>query len=999
MSFAQRNRILDTFRLMKIKIFISIFFLTAFVCGQENSKIDSLKRKSKKSVGPREKYETLVLIFENSLYQNLDTAGVYRKQIHHLVEKNPEFEISFHSLSAKYYYFKFELDSALYHTNLILDIAQKEGNDSLISDSYRRIAILQSRKGNLEEAVITGKLALNSANKSGNWELVASANTMVANQLYKKDNYDEALIHYLIADSIYKANNERSRNVALIYDNIGNIYINFKDAKALDYINESEAIYSALDDGEGIAYTQNLRGTFFKNNKEYRKSIEEFLKSADFYENYGNDYSKNTVYVKLLNVYSALGEYKKAENYLNKSEALINNTSSVDMKFETYLSAIQSFLDQGKNKRALGYLKKTEELLSNKKGSLYLHTAKGVSEGFTKAYEGLGRYDLALRYSKKWKGLNDSINSLNNLELSKNLEAKYQAEEKEKEIALLEAEMKAVEIQKSNQRKLFIAGLGVFSIAGFFLFFTLRNRQRTNKKLKELDRLKSNFFANISHEFRTPLTLISTPIEKRLASEKLNKADRSEFEMIQRNSNRLLSLVDQLLDLSKLESGNLKLRVSKGDLSPLLRSITSSFQYLAEQKGVKYSVKVDDLKNVWFDKNVVEKVVINLLSNAFKYTPDNGHISFAAAIKNGRLVVNVENTGTALSKEEVEQIFNRFYQADENADGVGIGLSLVKELVTLSHGEISVENTSNKKILLKVILPIAESDFNPDELVRFKPIDASLTDYEPNAVLAHDRKKIDLEIDVDQPILLIVEDDPDIRDLVFQSFSNSFQILEAENGKIGIEKAMKFVPDIIISDVMMPETNGLELCQQLKLDERTCHIPIVLLTAKADEEDQFKGLETGADDYVKKPFRLKLLQTRVQNLVTSRKLLRDRYSQEVILKPKDIAITNLDERFLQRIQAVLDKKMTEPSLSVEEFSVLIGMSRMQLHRKLKSLLGLSATEFIRNERLKSAAELLKTTNISIAEAAYSTGFNEVTYFSKCFKKTYGVSPSTFRKNS
>ncbi len=984
---------------MKIKLFISLFFVATFIYSQQYSKIDSLKRRFKENTDVQNKYENLVSIFEYYLYQNLDSAGLYRKQIHRLAKKNPELMISSHSLSAKYYYFKFELDSALYHTNLILDIAQKVANDSLISDSYRRIAILQSSKGNLEEAVITGKLALNSANKSGNWELVASANTMVANQLYKKDNYDEALNHYLIADSIYKANNECSRNVALIYDNIGNIYINFKDTKALYYINESEAIYSDLDDGEGIAYTQNLRGTFFQKNKEYKKSIEEFLKSANFYENYGNDYSKNSIYVKLLNCYSALGEYKKAENYLKKSEALISNTSSVDMKFETYLNAIQFFLDQGKNKRALAYLKKTEELLNNENSSLYLHRAKGVSEGYSKAYEALGRYDLALRYSKKWNGLNDSINSLNNLELSKNLEAKYQADKKEKEIAWLEAEKKAVEIQKSNQRNLFIAGLGVFSIAGIFLFFTLRNRQKTNKKLKELDTLKSKFFANISHEFRTPLTLISAPVEKKLASENLNKADRSEFEMIDRNSKRLLSLVDQLLDLSKLESRNLKLGVTQGDLSPLLKAITSSFQYLAKQKSINYSVKVDDLKNVWFDESIIEKIVINLLSNAFKYTPENGNVNFDASQKNDRLEISLENTGAVLSKEKIDQIFNRFYQVDANADGVGIGLSLVKELVTLSHGEISVENTSNKKIRFKVVLPCTRNDFHSDELISLEQLDSISTDFEPELIITEATKAKDEEIDIDQPILLIVEDNEDIRKLVIQVFSNSFQILEAENGKIGIEKAIKFVPDIIISDIMMPETNGLELCKQIKLDERTCHIPIILLTAKADEEDLYRGLETGADDYITKPFKLKLLQTRVQNLVASRKLLRDRYSQEVILKPRDIAISNLDEQFLERMQTVLDKKLTEPSLNTEELSKLMGMSRMQLHRKLKSLLGLSTTEFIRNERLKSAAELLKNTDISIAEAAYSTGFNEVTYFSKSFKKVYGLSPSAFRKDN
>ncbi|MBT8285392.1 MAG: response regulator [Flavobacteriaceae bacterium] len=243
-----------------------------------------------------------------------------------------------------------------------------------------------------------------------------------------------------------------------------------------------------------------------------------------------------------------------------------------------------------------------------------------------------------------------------------------------------------------------------------------------------------------------------------------------------------------------------------------------------------------------------------------------------------------------------------------------------------------------------------------------------------------------------------MEDHPEVRDLLKNQFSKKYKIVEATNGKEGLKQAMEWVPDLIISDIMMPEMDGLELSKILKTDERTSHIPIILLTARAGEEDQYKGLTTGADAYVTKPFKSKLLQTRVQNLIESRKTLRDRYSQEVILKPKDIAITNLDEIFLERVQEVLDLKLTESAFSTQEFAEAVGMSRMQLHRKLKALTGLSASEFVRSQRLKLAASLLQKSDANISEIGYQVGFNDPSYFTKCFREAYGVSPSAFSKN-
>jgi signal transduction histidine kinase/DNA-binding response OmpR family regulator len=540
----------------------------------------------------------------------------------------------------------------------------------------------------------------------------------------------------------------------------------------------------------------------------------------------------------------------------------------------------------------------------------------------------------------------------------------------------------------------FIALCLLIGLSLIYWFERYRNQQKINAKLQELDVFKSRLFANISHEFRTPLTLISGPIEKRLNQEELHEDDRTEFTMIQRNSNRLLNLVDQLLDLSKLESGHLKLKVVQGNLSLFLKALASSFQHTANKKRIEYNIDIAEINNAWFDKDVIEKTIVNLLSNAFKYTSEGGHITFSASILDNHAVFYIENDSQQFTKTQIDHIFNRFYQIDENAQGVGIGLSLVKELVTLSHGKISVENASSNSIAFRVSLPILKSQFQPDEIVEdiFEPSIKESKNY-----LVETDHETEQVIDEDLPILLIVDDHEDIRNFIKSAFKNNYQVVEAMDGEIGVKKAIELIPDIIISDVMMPKLNGFQLAEKLKQDERTCHIPIILLTAKADDADRFIGLETGADDYMVKPFKIKGLETRVKNLITSREKLRERYSQEIVLKPKDIAVSNFDEQFLEKVQDVLDNKLVESSFNTEDFSKAVGLSRMQLHRKIKALTGLTASEFIRSQRLKLAAQLLKTSDINVSQIGYTVGFNDHSYFAKCFKEAYKCTPTDYAK--
>ena len=529
------------------------------------------------------------------------------------------------------------------------------------------------------------------------------------------------------------------------------------------------------------------------------------------------------------------------------------------------------------------------------------------------------------------------------------------------------------------------------------LQLNLRLKMEETERFKKLNRFKSKLYTDISHEFRTPLTLISGPVDAKLSQGGLSDMDFANFSMIKRNINRLIALVDQLLHLAKLEKGKLKLKISKGDMGLFLGMLTSSFRYRASIKRIDYVVEIDELRPVWFDEDALEKIIINLLSNAFKYVSEGGRCQFVARRDGGKVRISVKNTVGQYSEVDLDNLFTRFYQQDEYSEGAGVGLSVVKELVNLYQGTITVEMEEPKLIHFSVSLPLRKSHFtnlavvelvkkagepnlNPDCSGHIMPI--------PDAV--HGDGSDDL------PILLIVEDHKEIREFLNSAWKTRYRIMEAINGEEGINTALEVVPDIIISDVRMPLCDGIELCNKLKTDERTSHIPIILLTAGVGEEQELLGLQSGADDFITKPFKLKILQARVDNLIGNRKMLRNRYSHESILEAKDIAITPTDEMFLNKLQSVLDDHLADPNFNAEAFCEKLAMSRMQLHRKLLTYTGLSTTAFIRSQRLKQAVHILKTSDASISEIAYAVGFNTPSYFIKCFRETYNKTPAEYQ---
>jgi len=540
----------------------------------------------------------------------------------------------------------------------------------------------------------------------------------------------------------------------------------------------------------------------------------------------------------------------------------------------------------------------------------------------------------------------------------------------------------------------------IFAIALAYKIKLNEQAKAEADSIKEIDNIKSRFFANISHEFRTPLTLIRGPLQQ-IEEQTNGKPQHGIAEVpwrhiktMRRHTDRLLELVNQLLDLSKIDSGKMKLRIIKGDVLQMLKVLTASFESMAERKGIHYHTHFPEQTLIaFFDKDKLEKIVTNLLGNALKYTPEKGTVSVIIETEENRLRIVVEDSGSGIAKKELDKVFDRFYQVEGTEDkGSGIGLALVKEMVDLYRGQISVSSEPGKGSRFKVSLPIDKNSFKENEIVygEWKGnqellVNKSIDEKEEIFI----QKKLSLQL----PLLLIVEDNIDLRNFICETVQQQYQVIKAVNGKEGFEKAVIEIPDVIVSDVMMPVMDGLAMAEKLKRDERTSHIPVILLTAKAGQQHKLEGLQTGADDYLLKPFDAKELLARIQNLINQRKLLRKKFAGDILLKPSEVSVNSADENFLTKVMEAIETNMQEEDFGVEQLAKAVAMSRSQLHRKLIALTGQSPSEVLRTTRLLRAKELLEKKAATPSEIAFKVGFNSHTYFSKCFKEEFGISPS------
>jgi signal transduction histidine kinase/ligand-binding sensor domain-containing protein/DNA-binding response OmpR family regulator len=519
-------------------------------------------------------------------------------------------------------------------------------------------------------------------------------------------------------------------------------------------------------------------------------------------------------------------------------------------------------------------------------------------------------------------------------------------------------------------------------------------------QLHELDVMKIKFFTNVSHEFRTPLSLILIPLEK-ILKQTSNTDQRDQFQMMHRNARRLLNLVNQLLDLRRMEVQQVKLNPSEGDIISFIKETANSFSDLSEKNNIDFSIRssVNTLETV-FDKDKLEKILFNLLSNAFKFTPDHGTVTVEIKrIEKSNepstfIEIKVIDTGIGIPVEKQDKIFERFFQHDLPKSmvnqGSGIGLSITYEFVKAHNGSITVESEPDKGSVFTVLLPVQKltgtvsKEQNLDEDILLKQASEVVTDEEN---LSRSNSKL--------PVLLLVEDNEDFRFYLKDNLKTNYSIIEARNGREGLEKTQQYLPDLIVSDVMMPEMNGIELCRKVKEEKTLSHIPVILLTARTSEEQRLEGFETGADDYITKPFNFEILQSRIKNLIHQRELFHKDFRKQIEVKASAVKITSLDENLIQNAIKLVEDNIGNPDFSVEHLSHELGMSRVHLYKKLLSLTGKAPLEFIRTIRIQRAAQFLEKSQLTVAEVAYKVGFNNPKYFTKYFKDEYNILPSAY----
>jgi len=764
--------------------------------------------------------------------------------------------------------------------------------------------------------------------------------------------------HQKVLDYRREKNNRSGISSSL--NNMASVYYRLDSLdKALELFQESYAIRESSGDKRGmreslanIAYILNQQGK----PKEAMVLIKQSLQVAEELNDLNAIISSN----------ETLGEIYMQLNQLDSAELVYSNTLPLAKEL-------------GINKRII----ELEEHIAE------IFYAKGE---YQKAYDHLNAY---------WT-LKDSIEGAASAERLAELEAQYESEKQEKEIAQLQQQNQ----QSRNLRNIFaisaLAALLLVILLGVFY----RYRQRKNRELLEakdlqtqqleaVNQMKSRFLANISHEFRTPLTLILGPTEQLLSTTE-DSSTKQQLSWIRTNGQRLLRLINQLLALSKIEAKEMKLKASQQDVVKFCQFVLSAFESLANQKQLKlrFQAKEEQLF-AYFDPEKLEQILNNLLYNSFKFT-EEGVISLIVEKENECAKITVADTGTGIHAEQLPHIFERFFQANQDEEiayaGTGIGLALCKELVELHSGKIEVESELGKGSRFLVWLPLGKAHLQEAEIIApttfvVKQAIPSFEEVEPlqQAVEAANEQ---------QSLILVIDDNVDMLDYIQLQLQKKYRVLQATNGQKGLEIAFQELPDLIVSDVMMPGLNGFELCTKLKNDIRTDHIPIILLTARVGKDYKIQGLKIQADEYLQKPFNSRELEVRIENLIAGRKRLRKRFAEQIVFQAAEIAETPQEEVFLQRLGEGIEKNLDDPQFDVNALCSIMNMSKSQLNRKMKAILNKTPNQYIRSYRLEKARQLLKQGQFTISEIAYDVGFSSPAYFTKCFHDEFGYPPST-----
>ena len=597
-----------------------------------------------------------------------------------------------------------------------------------------------------------------------------------------------------------------------------------------------------------------------------------------------------------------------------------------------------------------------------------------------------------------------------------------QIAEKQAKIENINNQLSESLIQHTNQRMLLYLSITAIVLITVFLLMAIRAyraKSKTNselkrqkeqleivsKQLEEATQAKLLFFTNISHEFKTPLSLILGPVQTLLAHNSLPKEEQDLLFLIKKNSNRLLHLISEVIEFRSYENNKMQMYFTKGNLKSFLNELNSFFTDRIKQKKLNFQFVAEDTSfEMAFDKEKVEKIYFNLLSNALKFTPQEGSINVSLTKEDLPLppskgevaVLRVFNSGSYIPKDKQNEVFEHFYKINPDSEGSGIGLALVQALVASHNGTISVESTEGEGTTFVIRLPFTQEQVSAKAVYDSNYIETHL-DLLPSLPASAEKLKLPTASPSapEKPTVLIVEDNEDMRQFIRYILSDNYNLIEAENGEEGFEVAKKHLPDVVISDVMMPKTDGFDLCQLLKTNVATNHIPVILLTAYALDEQKQVGFESGADAYISKPFNVKLLKTRVRKLIENRKKMRESFSNFLLNETKQETLGKVEQQFITDFTQYVENSIANPELNIDEIADALGLSRSNLYRKIKSLTDYSPNELIRTIRVKYAKQLLNSKAKSISEVAYEVGFSSPSYFAKCFKDFYNESPTEY----
>jgi signal transduction histidine kinase/DNA-binding response OmpR family regulator len=921
---------------------------------------------------------------------------------------------------------------------------------------------------------------------------VAAAQRLAGIACMRNAQYTEAVPAFTEALAFYQRTGNRAEaagcllNLGICREQLGQL------SEALSHFFGALRTDEALGDTNNIASDYDQIAIIYKKQGHYGKAEAFAQKAVALYGQTGNTAGQAATLINLGILYKSTKAYAKALDAYGRAGALFARADDPAGQAATLTNLGELYLQQGRHGLALDHFKRSlvlsesvgwkEAILSNLEGLANVYTARRqtgpaldhAGRGIVLAeqirspeyrykfnkllaanHKAAGNYPKALQYLEKSVQAHDSLYSLEKSRQIEELQVRYETEKKEQQIALLQKD-RALQASELDRKTLWQYGLGclllVLGLLGGVLFRTYRVRQQAKRQvlsgqlrvqqleanqLAEVNALKSRFFSNIAHEFRTPLTLILGPLENLLAGSRAGSREHALLQLAGTHSARLLALVNQLLDLSRLEAGVVRLDPRRGDVMPFLKGTTYSFLSLAEQKDIALGFTAGTEALVMdYDRDKLEKVMNNLLSNAFKFTPAAGRVHVSAGEVAGpspHLRVSVQDSGVGIPAEQLPRVFDRFYQAGNQPGGgpagSGIGLALAKELVEMHGGTLLVEPNPERGTTFTFTLPISRQA--PAESPR-PGHPATVPALPPGVELpvacglsAADRPPLPAG-DPAEPAappagpeaetVLVIEDNAEVRFFIRQSLEDHYHVVEAVNGAEGVRMAVELVPDLILSDVMMPEMDGYQACRALKSRDETSHIPVILLTAKAGTESKLEGLDTGADDYLAKPFHTAELKLRIRNLVRLRKHLQRKYRSHLAepspadepLAPQNATedespgteepapLPARENAFLARLREVVEAHLDDEDFSIEELSREVGMSRTQVHRKLKALTNQSASLFIRTLRLQKARLLLLSGAHNVSEAAYLTGFNSPAYFSTCFAEQYGYPPSELK---